>query len=220
VKTGWRSACAVIVSTVAAAAAPAANPPAAPPQAANAPANMHVELGTLTITRGQTFDGKHYMAPNPAQRYDKKSHDVGWYAQDTTMGKKDGPTLHYGAHNLATYTYGTQTPGSRGTFWTPAFAISPKLGCTVSFVHSYALANASRLGLPDVMTFSYSFDGVAWTDEALPKPAVSIPWTTFTKAIPCQGHSQVWLSWDFDSKNDVPKGGRGWNLKSFDLKQG
>jgi hypothetical protein len=218
VKTGRRIACAAIVSTVAMAAAPTTPTPPPPPD--NPPANLHVDLGTVTITRAQVLDSKHYVSPNPAQRYDKKSHDVGWFAQDTTMGKKGGPTLHYGAHNVATYTYGTQTPGSRGQFWTPPFPISSKLGCTVSFVHSYALANADRLLGVDVMLFRYSFDGLNWTDEVVPKPAVSIPWTTFSKAIPCQGHSQVWFSWDFDTKNDVPKGGRGWNLKSFDLKQG
>jgi hypothetical protein len=216
-------ACAATVSTVAAftaaMAAPAANTPAPAPPAAGAPANLHAELGAVTITRGQVADGTHYVSPNPAQAYDRKSHDVGWFSHDTTMGKKDGPTLHYGAHNVATYAFGTGTPGSRGTFWTPALAVSPKSACTVSFVHSYALADASRLSIADVMTFSYSFDNKTWVDEALPKPAVTIPWTTFTKTIPCQGHDKVLLGWDFDSKDGVNNKGRGWNLKSFDLKQ-
>ncbi len=192
---------------------------AAPPPGDAAPANLHVNLGALDLKRDQLPDGKHYMSTGPAQAYDAKSHDVTWYSRDTVMGRRT-PTLHYGAHNFPTYSFGTETPGSRGTFWTPALPISPKFACTVSFVHSYALGDASRIALGvDRMTFSYSFDGNNWIDDVLPKPGVKIAWTTVVKPIPCQSHTALWLKWDFNTINGEHNNGRGWNLKSFDLQQ-
>ena len=191
----------------------------APPAANAAPANVHVNLATLDFTRGERPDGKHYMSTGPAQAYDKKSHDVSWYSRDTVMGRRV-PTLHYGAHNFPTYSAGPEAPGSRGTFWTPAFPIAPQSACTVSFVHSYALGDASRVRAGvDMMTFSYSFDGQNWVDTALPKPGIKLPWTTVTKSIPCQGHTALWLSWDFSTVDGEHNNGRGWNLKTFDLTQ-
>ncbi|HEY4941969.1 MAG TPA: hypothetical protein VII56_11140 [Rhizomicrobium sp.] len=207
---------AAISISVLLAAALAISAGAAPPSGA---LNLHVDLATIEFTRGQVPDGKHYMSTNPAQAYNRKFHDVSWYSHDTVMGAKV-PTLHYGAHNHATYAIGPESPGTRGTFWTPAFAINSKSPCKLSFSHSYGLGDASRLiSSVDILTFSYSFDGQFWVTEALPKPSVKIPWTTVNKAIPCQGHSALWLNWDFNTVDGAHNDGRGWNLKSFDLQQ-
>ncbi|HEX4302461.1 MAG TPA: hypothetical protein VHZ78_06695 [Rhizomicrobium sp.] len=218
-ETGLRR-CVVVFGPVAALFLSAAGP-AAPAAPDSPPVNMHINLSNLDLKRDQVPDGVHYMATGPAQAYDKKSHDVGWYSHDLVMGKKT-PTLHYGAFNRATYAYGvTDIPGSRGQFWTPAFAINSKAACTVSFVHSYALGDASRMAPGvDQMMFRYRLDSQAWVDQAMPKPSVKINWTTVTVNIPCQGHSKLQLSWDFNTVDGEHNTGRGWNLKSFDLKQG